>query len=132
MDEAECTHIVADRTLKELDESKEHVQPQWVIDSLNAGRAKPCAPYKPGGSAPPHLSPFVEDEDEEEDSDSDDEAAAPSPKPEKEAKDMAKMLMSKKAKRLYGRMQHGRERKQAAVARLRKRRELLAARASRQ
>ena len=57
------------------------------------------------------------------------EAAAPSPKPEKEAKDMAKMLMSKKAKRLYGRMQHGRERKQAAVGRLRKRRELLAARA---
>ena len=95
---------------------------------MNSGRAKPCAPYKPGGSAPPHLSPFVEDEDEE-DSDSDEEAdAPPSPKPEKEAKDMAKMLMSKKAKRLYGRMQHGRERKQAAVARLRKRRELLAAR----
>ena len=74
------------------------------------------------------MSPFVEP-DEEEDSDSEEEAAPPSPKPEKEAKDMAKMLMSKKAKRLYGRMQHGRERKQAAVARLRKRRELLAARA---
>ena len=56
------------------------------------------------------------------------EAEKPPPQPEKEAKDMAKMLMSKKAKRLYGRMQHGRERKQAAVARLRKRRELLAAR----
>merc|ERR1711990_1094496 len=128
VDEAACTHVVADRVLKDIDSNKEHVQPQWVIDSLNAGRAKPCAPYKPGENAPPHLSPFVEDE-EEEDSDSDDEAEAPpSPKPEKEAKDMAKMLMSKKAKRLYGRMQHGRERKQAAVARLRKRRELLAAR----
>merc|ERR1711924_104199 len=102
--------------------NKEHVQPQWVIDSLNSGRAKPCAPYQPGGSAPPHLSPSVEADDEEEDSDSEDEVAAPSPKPEKEAKDMARMLMSKKAKRLYGRMQHGRERKQAAVARLRKRR----------
>ena len=133
VDEAECTHVVADRVLKELDESKEHVQPQWVIDSLNSGRAKPCAPYQPGGAAPPHLSPFVEaDEDEDEGSDSEDagsEAEAPAPAPEKEAKDMAKMLMSKKAKRLYGRMQHGRERKQAAVARLRKRRELLAARA---
>jgi hypothetical protein len=121
--------VIADRVLKELDESKEHVQPQWVIDSLNAGRAKPCAPYKPGENAPPHLSPFVEPDEEEDASDSDDEAAAaPPPPPEKEAKDMAKMLMSKKAKRLYGRMQHGRERKQAAVARLRKRRELLAAR----
>ena len=99
---------------------------------MNAGRAKPCAPYQPGGAAPPHLSPFVEpDEEEDEGSDSEDagsEAEAPAPAPEKEAKDMAKMLMSKKAKRLYGRMQHGRERKQAAVARLRKRRELLAAR----
>jgi len=129
VDEAECTHVVADRVLKDIDSNKEHVQPQWVIDSLNSGRAKPCAPYKPGGSAPPHLSPFVEPDEEEEDSDSDEEAAAPPPPPpEKEAKDMAKMLMSKKAKRLYGRMQHGRERKQAAVARLRKRRELLAAR----
>jgi pescadillo protein len=131
VDEAACTHVVADRVLKELDESKEHVQPQWVIDSLNSGRAKPCAPYKPGENAPPHLSPFVEADEEEDASDSEDagsEAEAPAPAPEKEAKDMAKMLMSKKAKRLYGRMQHGRERKQAAVARLRKRREFLAAR----
>ena len=87
--------------------------------------AASAAAMAPAPAASPRSEPVVVDLR----GSSDDEAAPPPPPPpEKEAKDMAKMLMSKKAKRLYGRMQHGRERKQAAVARLRKRRELLAAR----
>ena len=133
VEEPNATHIIADRPLKESDASKEHVQPQWVMDSLNKEKAQPCAPYAPGAVAPPHLSPFVEEEEEVDEEDADDasdgeEDAEATPK---EAKDMAKMLMSKKAKRLYGRMQHGKEKKTAAVTRLRKRRELLEARAAR-
>jgi hypothetical protein len=41
---------------------------------------------------------------------------------EEEAKALAKTMMSKKGARLYGRMQHGIEKKQAAVELLQKRR----------
>lgn len=44
---------------------------------------------------------------------------------EKEARDLAKVMMSKKATRLYGRMQHGISQKQAKVDALQKRREEL-------
>jgi pescadillo protein len=42
---------------------------------------------------------------------------------DKEAHDLAKVMMSKKASRLYGRMQHGLEKKQEKVEALKKRRE---------
>jgi pescadillo len=55
------THQVMDRPLVgKLDSTKEYVQPQWLIDSLNNLHLLPTQPYRPGVAPPPHLSPFVD------------------------------------------------------------------------
>merc|ERR1712007_191695 len=57
------THHVIDRPPDNFKPfaDREYVQPQWVFDSFNLGVLVPIAPYMPGRTPPPHLSPFVDD-----------------------------------------------------------------------
>ncbi|KAF8679903.1 Ribosome biogenesis protein YTM1 [Rhizoctonia solani] len=57
------THVIVDRPLNSDLASagrRKYVQPQWVIDSINAGRLLVEDTYAQGKILPPHLSPFGE------------------------------------------------------------------------
>ena len=66
------THVVIDRPLvanpQESEEDRglrlkrKWVQPQWVVDCINAGKILLEEPYWQGKTLPPHLSPFGEHE----------------------------------------------------------------------
>lgn len=56
------THHIVDREViakKYL--NRFYVQPQWVVDSINARMLLPVQDYFPGVPLPPHLSPFVQE-----------------------------------------------------------------------
>ncbi|KAG8921895.1 mRNA-binding ribosome synthesis protein nop7 [Tulasnella sp. 417] len=65
-DDERVTHVIIDRPLpdpisevdKERRRRKKYVQPQWVVDSVNAGRVLLEDAYAQGKTLPPHLSPF--------------------------------------------------------------------------
>lgn len=70
-DESEptITHVIIDRPITEINETasqrdlrmrRKYVQPQWIIDCINAGKILLEEPYAQGKSLPPHLSPFGE------------------------------------------------------------------------
>ncbi|KAL3310970.1 mRNA-binding ribosome synthesis protein [Cichlidogyrus casuarinus] len=50
---------VVDRPMKDMKVGRNYVQPQWVVDSLNASRLMPVQDYMPGVELPAHLSPFA-------------------------------------------------------------------------
>jgi len=64
------THVIIDRPLVERtgetpDElerrlRRKYIQPQWVVDCINAGKILLEEPYRQGKTLPPHLSPFGE------------------------------------------------------------------------
>ncbi|KAF7339729.1 Pescadillo-like protein [Mycena sanguinolenta] len=64
------THVIIDRPLvertdetteeRELRSRRKYVQPQWVVDCVNAGKILLEEPYAQGKTLPPHLSPFGE------------------------------------------------------------------------
>lgn len=64
------THVIIDRPLfvradetsdeRERRLRRKYVQPQWVVDCINAGKILLEEPYGQGKTLPPHLSPFGE------------------------------------------------------------------------
>ena len=64
------THVIIDRPVVERPNETAHererrlrrkyVQPQWVVDCINAGKILLEEPYAQGKTLPPHLSPFGE------------------------------------------------------------------------
>lgn len=72
-DDESITHVIIDRPLvvkpNETEEERErrrrrkYVQPQWVVDCINAGKILLEEPYAQGKPLPPHLSPFEDRED---------------------------------------------------------------------
>jgi pescadillo protein len=62
------THVIIDRPLVQRANETEvesgrrrlrkHVQPQWIVDSINAGKVLIEESYLQGKTLPPHLSPF--------------------------------------------------------------------------
>jgi pescadillo protein len=64
------THVITDRPIvekkdndpiqRELCARRKHIQPQWVVDCINAGKILLEDPYGQGKILPPHLSPFDE------------------------------------------------------------------------
>ncbi|KAF7306674.1 Sec7 domain protein [Mycena indigotica] len=71
MDES-ITHVIIDRPLVPSEDEtpeersrrsrRKYVQPQWVVDCINAGKILLEEPYGQGKTLPAHLSPFGEHE----------------------------------------------------------------------
>jgi pescadillo protein len=67
VDDMSVTHVIIDRPIassamsaQEKESRRKYVQPQWIVDCINAGKILLEEPYTQGQTLPPHLSPFGE------------------------------------------------------------------------
>eukprot|EP00938_MAST-03A_sp_MAST-3A-sp1_P000494 g494.t1 len=137
------THCVVDRPKlrREMLPGREYIQPQWIIDSINAKMLLPTAAYVHGKSLPPHLSPFVNDEEENyvpeyrkkikdlqvaagvltDDEDTKNEENELNDE-DKEAKELAKIMMPSKKRKLHDYIMKKRKEKSDEVEKLKSKR----------
>jgi pescadillo len=63
-DDSSATHFVMDRPLSDsymnARQTKEFIQPQYIVDCINNLYLLPTSQYKPGVPPPAHLSPFID------------------------------------------------------------------------
>ena len=127
-DDEKVTHQVVDRPMAVLNNTREYIQPQWVYDCLNFCLLLPLAQYRPGVALPPHLSPFVDNKNDEYVPERMQEILQlkgvnldETKKIEKERKELGKIMMTRKIRGLYNKMQIVNKRKKAMIAKLKNR-----------
>jgi len=139
--DAAVTHCIVDRPKlnREKISGREYVQPQWVVDSINSRMLLPTKEYVHGATLPPHLSPFVDDEAEAYVPDyklklqelqvaagviSKEEIAGAASKDEEvdEAKELAKIMMPSKKRKLHEHIMKKRQEKKDITNALNKKR----------
>ncbi|CAB4017134.1 pescadillo homolog [Paramuricea clavata] len=142
------THQIVDRPLQgHRFLSRYYIQPQWMADSVNYRRLLPVEDYFPGVDLPPHLSPFVKEEegdyipperqamleemeeepieeDEKEEAD-DAETKTETATMTKEERNLAKMVMPKKNKRLLDKIEYSKRKKASQVKKLQEKRKAI-------
>ncbi|XP_046840999.1 pescadillo homolog [Xenia sp. Carnegie-2017] len=140
----EITHQIVDRPLqgrKFL--SRYYVQPQWIADSVNYQKLLPVEDYFPEVDLPAHLSPFVKEEEgdyippeRQAMLDEMKEKVAPekeenidkisqTPTLTKEERNLAKMVMPKKNKRLLEKIEYSKRKKSSMVKKLQDKRKAI-------
>lgn len=64
VDDQSITHQVVDRShVPDMQFSRCYIQPQWIVDCVNARQLLAVKDYTTGAVLPPHLSPFVQEQD---------------------------------------------------------------------
>ena len=117
------THHVIDRpNLAKMYADRVYIQPQWIFDSINAGKVLDPALYRIGAQLPPHMSPFMRPEEITADETAEVTEIAEGSTMTAEQKKLAVSMLSKKKKKLYESMQRGLAIKAAEKERLEKRR----------
>ncbi|VDD86188.1 unnamed protein product [Enterobius vermicularis] len=117
--DSRITHQIVDRPLNETNISRCYIQPQWVVDCFNLRRRLPVQKYLPGAVLPPHLSPFTDDTPgqyiPEERIEQLKESGAQNLR-------MREMMIAKKHRRVYHKIQRGIKRRDREIKALKEKR----------